>query len=278
MPQERDLAHRADEGDAVIKFIATDVDGTLVRDSAPSVYPEIFDEIIRLTDMGIKFCIASGRQCDSVEKMFAPVRDRLIFLTNNGAQVRIDGKDEFLLSLQRETVEGIVSDLRGMEGVELMTVTPDGCILESENEEFIKLNFEQYHNNGEVSADLLADDRPVVKIAAYQTPSIRENGEGILIPKWRDHCKCCLSGEMWVDFMHPQVDKGRALESLLKRFGIGRDEAVVFGDNQNDIGMLRAVDLSYAVENATDDVKEHAARICGGYADKGVLKVLKDIR
>ncbi len=262
----------------MIKFIATDVDGTLVKDSAPEVYPEIFDEIIRLTDMGIRFCIASGRQCDSVEKMFAPVRDRLIFLTNNGAQVRIDGKDEMLLALSRDMVEGIVKDLRAMEGVEFMSVTPDGCLLESEDEDFIRLNFEQYHNNGEVSSDLLKDERPVVKIAAYQIPSIRKNGEEILFPKWGDKCKCCLSGEMWVDFMHPEVDKGRALVRLLERFGVGRDEAIVFGDNQNDIGMLEAVDDSYAVDNATDDVKAHAAHICKGYAEKGVLEILRGIR
>ena len=52
-----------------IKLIATDVDGTLVKDSSPDVYDEMIDIIKKLTDAGIRFVIASGRQYGSVRKM-----------------------------------------------------------------------------------------------------------------------------------------------------------------------------------------------------------------
>ena len=42
-----------------IKLIATDVDGTLVKDSSPDVYDEMIDIIKKLTDAGIRFVIAS---------------------------------------------------------------------------------------------------------------------------------------------------------------------------------------------------------------------------
>ena len=46
----------------MIKLIATDVDGTLVKESAPDIYPEILSLIREWTDRGGFFCVASGRQ------------------------------------------------------------------------------------------------------------------------------------------------------------------------------------------------------------------------
>ena len=43
-----------------IKLIATDVDGTLVKDSSPQMYDEMIDIILKLSDQGIRFVIASG--------------------------------------------------------------------------------------------------------------------------------------------------------------------------------------------------------------------------
>ena len=43
-----------------IKLIATDVGGTLVKDSSPQMYDEMIDIILKLSDQGIRFVIASG--------------------------------------------------------------------------------------------------------------------------------------------------------------------------------------------------------------------------
>jgi hydroxymethylpyrimidine pyrophosphatase-like HAD family hydrolase len=51
---------------------------------------------------------------------------------------------------------------------------------------------------------------------------------------------------------------------------------MVFGDNNNDIGMLDLAEQSYAVETAPDAVKEHANYICPSWKDKGVYQVLKE--
>ena len=42
----------------MIKLIATDVDGTLVKDSSPEIYPEMIDMIKKIREQGIIFCIA----------------------------------------------------------------------------------------------------------------------------------------------------------------------------------------------------------------------------
>ena len=71
----------------MIKLVATDVDGTLVKDSSPEVYSEMIEMIKKLREQGIIFCIASGRQSTSIEKMFHEIKDDLIFLADNGAHV-----------------------------------------------------------------------------------------------------------------------------------------------------------------------------------------------
>ncbi len=50
---------------------------------------------------------------------------------------------------------------------------------------------------------------------------------------------------------------------------------MAFGDNENDIGMMKAAGESYAVENACSAVKEAAKYICPGYTEKGVYQVLR---
>mgnify|MGYP001536952521 FL=1 len=56
-----------------IKFIASDLDGTLLLNGAQKVSQELIPLIKRLNDNGIIFCAASGRQYPNMTKLFAPV-------------------------------------------------------------------------------------------------------------------------------------------------------------------------------------------------------------
>lgn len=262
----------------MIRFIATDVDGTLVKDSAPSIYPEIFDEIKRLTDKGIIFCIASGRQYESVANMFKPVSDRITFLVENGAYIRKGEKELSTIAMDRQDVVEIIEELRLMPDIEIVaSSTHAGSILESDNEEFVDMIVNSYHNKTMLVKDILEIDEPIVKIAAYKKENIHSEGNNILIPKWKDRCRCCLAGMEWVDFMHKDADKGNALDFLLKYYHIDREECVAFGDNENDIGMLKTAGIGYAVETASVTVKQNADRICPGYMQRGVLKELQKL-
>ena len=71
---EKEIKH------AGIKLIATDVDGTLVKDSSREVSQEVIGTIQQLVDKGYYFMIASGRQYGSIRKMFAPVNRNLLFI------------------------------------------------------------------------------------------------------------------------------------------------------------------------------------------------------
>ncbi|MCI9463165.1 MAG: HAD family hydrolase [Lachnospiraceae bacterium] len=259
----------------MIKLIATDIDGTLVKESSCEMYPEILEAIRTWTDAGHYFCVASGRQYYSIKHIFEEVADRIIYLAENGAHVRCGEEDILVRKMKREDAEGIMKQLRPYYGqCEVVVSTADGCLLETKNKEFVKLIERGYRNKYRVVEDVFAEKADIIKIAIYQKGSIRELGENILIPAWKDKVKACMAGEEWVDFMDASVDKGNGLKVLQEYLGVGREETMVFGDNDNDIGMLQAAEESYAVESARDNVKAYAKHVCPAYQEKGVYQVI----
>lgn len=261
----------------MIKLIATDVDGTLVKDSSPSIYPEIFEVIRELRERDIIFAIASGRQYHSIANMFSPIAHDLIFIAENGAHIKCRGTDMSVVSMKREDAVEIIQDTRKVPDGDIVVSTPNGSYLESKNPAFIDLITNQYHNKVLLTDDVLKEDINIIKIAVYHKNSIREIGESTLIPKWEKRCKCCMAGEEWVDFMDASVDKGNAIRTLQDFFHISKEETMTFGDNANDIGLLLAAEESYAVDSARDEVKKNAKHICGAYDTKGVYQVLRKL-
>ena len=63
----------------MIKLIATDIDGTLVRDGENVLNSEYYAEVLRLRGKGIQFVAASGRQWHSIERIFDPVKEKIFY-------------------------------------------------------------------------------------------------------------------------------------------------------------------------------------------------------
>lgn len=262
----------------MIKLIASDIDGTLIPDSTPDMYPEMIQTIRTLKDKGIVFCAASGRQLASVRNVFREVKDEIAYIVENGAHIYYQGKDIAITPMKRGYVEGIMEMLRiYYDSCDTVISTPTGSLVESSNQSFIDLLTYGYHNTFRRVEDVLRENVEIIKIAIYRKNSIRALGEGTLIPAWRDKVKVCMAGEEWVDFMDADVDKGNALRLLQKYLGVSKDETMAFGDNNNDIGMMLASGHSYAVENAVAEVKKAAGMTCPGYEEKGVYQVIKKL-
>lgn len=262
----------------MIKLVASDIDGTLIKESTSEIYPEMIEAIRELKKRGILFCAASGRQYDSVRNVFRQVADDIAYIVENGAHIRYQGRNIAITPMKREYAEEILAMLRPYYGsCETVISTSEGSLIESTNEEFVNLLAYGYHNTFRRVRDVLAEDAEIIKIAVYQKGSIRELGERILIPTWTGRVKTCMAGEEWVDFMDASVDKGNALKLLQNHLGIQKQETMAFGDNNNDVGMMLAAGESYAVETAVEEVRRAAGRICPGYQKKGVYKIIKKL-
>lgn len=77
--------------------------------------------------------------------------------------------------------------------------------------------------------------------------------------------------------MELNVDKGVALSEIQDLLKISIDETMAFGDNINDIGMLKRAGESYAVANARQEVKDVAKHITDSNVNNGVIKVLETL-
>lgn len=259
----------------MIKLIASDVDGTLIQDSTPDLYPEMAETIRKLKEKGILFCAASGRQYESLKNVFRDVAEDIAYIAENGAHIRYENRNISVTPMKREHVEGIMKMLRPYYGeCEAIISTTNGSLIESKNQEFIDLITYGYHNAFRRVADVLEEEEEIIKIAVYRKNSIRDLGENLFMPTWAPQVKACIAGEEWVDFMDKSVDKGNALKLLEEYLGIKREETMAFGDNDNDIGMMLAAEQSYAVDTATNAVKSAAGHICPGWREKGVWQII----
>ena len=69
----------------MVKLIASDLDGTILRHGAQKVDKSTIEVIGKLLDAGLLFAPASGRQIVSLKRLFEPVSDRLVYISENGA-------------------------------------------------------------------------------------------------------------------------------------------------------------------------------------------------
>ena len=76
----------------MIKLIASDVDGTLVKDGTLMINPEYMTVIHKLVEKGIIFVVCSGRQFASERRLFAPIVNELYYISDGGTVVRTPDK------------------------------------------------------------------------------------------------------------------------------------------------------------------------------------------
>jgi len=86
-------------------------------------------------------------------------------------------------------------------------------------------------------------------------------------------------GGYFLTLLHPHGDKAHALQKVLEYLERKPEDATVFGDSVNDIGMFKLSGTSVAVSNALDEVKEVANIVLPHSNDEdGVAKYLEKLR
>jgi len=121
----------------------------------------------------------------------------------------------------------------------------------------------------------------------YPLPCVKIVGIGAeqFIRARRDEFERLYAGKLYVtqssfdllEFLHPDVSKGNALIKLATDLGIKAEEVVAFGDNHNDIGMLRFAGLGIAMGNAHDEVKAAANYVTVSNAEDGVAAAIEEL-
>lgn len=66
------------------------------------------------------------------------------------------------------------------------------------------------------------------------------------------------AADNFLEIMHPDVNKGVALEFLRKELGFKINEVMVIGDERNDIPMFKVAGTSVVMANGSSEAKKQA--------------------
>lgn len=260
----------------MIKLIASDIDGTLLPEGTMEINTKIFSIIRALKKRGIIFVAASGRSIKSMESLFKPLKNEIYFVSENGAFVKYKEKEISAITLERKVAEEFIRSARKIPDVNIVASKKGMLYIEGENEKLYNHLLHGYHNNVETIDDVLKIKEDFIKISLYKKNSISDIAPG-LIKTWGDQMNTMIAGSSWLDCVGILADKGKALKIIQKKLGISYEETMAFGDNHNDVGMLKEAAESYAVANASEEVKNISRYIIDSNKREPVLKVLESL-
>lgn len=83
------------------------------------------------------------------------------------------------------------------------------------------------------------------------------------------------SGPDNIEMIPTGIDKATAIRQIQMIHGIDADHTIVFGDGQNDLGMLQSAKYSVAMDNALPEVKAAANYVTETNTNDGVAKFLQ---
>lgn len=258
----------------MIKLIVTDLDGTLFRDN--KTYSEEFEEIIKkLEQLEIRFVVCSGRQLFNIKKYFNPELS-LIYSGNNGTHFIVE-EEEIFKVLNQSQIKKITDIARNKENHYLIGETKSGVIVERNVPNQLIEQLKLYCENLRFIDCLSECQEELCKI----TVCCLEGAEKYAYPHYQELSSCinvALSGDIWLDLMPLDGNKGNAIKWIQEKYGILPSETLVFGDHLNDIEMLQECPNSYAMKNAHTEAKNAAKYILEhDNNEDGVIKKIKEL-
>lgn len=256
----------------MIRLIVSDIDGTLLHGGAREIDPVIFSEIDRLADRGVAFCPASGRQYTSLRRLFAPAADRLSFLCENGAILYGAGSPGPVLGktvMPRPQALALCGDILALPRCEVLISGADTSYLCPKQPDVVNLVRYFVGNHTALLSAPAQVPEEIIKVSAYCRDGTAQV-ERVLVPRWGQIFRAAVAGEKWLDFT--LADKGTGLRRLCAALGVSLGEVMAFGDNYNDLPMLRLAGAPYIMDNAVPDLRRQFPAHCRRVED--VLRTL----
>jgi Cof subfamily protein (haloacid dehalogenase superfamily) len=261
-----------------VRLITVDMDGTLLDDDHRM--PEGLSDLVReLESRGIAFCPASGRQYANLAARFVDVADGLLYIAENGAYV-VRGEEEISADvLDRSVVARAVRVVRALvaSGVDAGAVVcgKRSAYVERTDPAFLA-RADSYYTSLVRVDDLLAVDDDVVKVAVFDFGSVARTTAPALQVLADTH-QVVVSSAHWVDLMNRSTHKGAAVRRVQEALGITPAQTMAFGDYLNDLEMLDAAELSFAMANAHPDVLARARYVAPSNTENGVVRTVAHV-
>ncbi len=268
-----------------IRLVATDLDGTLLN-----IQKQISGENIRALRAcearGIKVVFASGRSFESLRRMALEAGLSSPIISANGARADLTPNGPMLADypfdprLARTIYEILMES--GLYFVAYNAGKLYKCNASAGGADR-GLNIVSWNEKKEPSLiDVVDDPKRTVsegllrvhKFVAFSQDEFRiqalrerlsRETPANLSSSWSDN----------LEILRPGAGKGTALKDLIQVLGIDPSQVMAFGDNLNDLQMLRVAGFPVAMENAVPEVKAVARHVAPHHDASGVGQALR---
>ena len=261
----------------MIRLIFSDMDGTLL-DEHGNLPPQFGQMYARLRAHGILFAPASGRQYASLVETFAPWKDEMIFLAENGTLVMEGGRELFAVPVDPALGLRVMQTGEALTGVySVYCGKKQGYIHRADDVPAFRAELEKYVSKSMVTEDFAAVDDVPIKMAFFDPSGHADTTILPVMEQYADRMQVTLSSALWVDVYAQGVSKGVAAARVQEHLGLTPDECAAFGDYGNDLELMDAVTYSFAMANAIPAVQERARYRAPSNGEHGVMAVCERI-
>jgi len=247
------------------KLIVTDLDGTLLRNDK-SISDFTLETLEECRRRGILIAFATARPVRGVvaiKEVFEPD----ILINHNGAVFR-HKEEQVSLGIDQEQLVAMLE--------KIFTTFPDAEV-GIESDDIFYANYDVTKN---------WPNEPYMMTEANFTEHEIKYADKILV-SLSDEVKklnLCLSDDCYLEIadgfmgmiMSKQATKWGAITSICDTLGINQSEVVCFGDDNNDISMLKGCAIGVAVANANQAVLEIAEEVTLSNEADGVAKWIRE--
>lgn len=246
-----------------IKIIFFDIDGTLIDMNKKQISEKMIETLVRLKERRMILCLATGRGPMGVPHFDGVEFDA--FLTFNGSYCFNKQETIFTNPISAKDVKKLVrnsSDINRPVSV----ATKERLLANGKDEDLI-----QYYAFSKTELVVSDDFEEVIENETiYQLMLGCRKSDYPDLLKGVDNAKIAAWWHRAADIIPANGGKGIGIKKMLEYYHLDREEALAFGDGNNDIEMFQAVGHGVAMENASDKLKAIADDICGHVANDGI--------
>lgn len=248
------------------RMIITDLDKTLLRsDNYISDYT--ISILKKCRAKGIKIAYATARSTKSASKFLNQFKPD-IFIGYGGALVCVGDEVIYRSDIPANVSAKLINEcLQEPEIISILAINESAAltnrkeVLNSESMHYKYTDFSSNYSQSYLKISLVSANPNVVNRIASNYPMcnlLRYTGENIY------------------RFANLKALKWNAVIAVAEYFNADTDMFTAFGDDVNDLEMIKNCGTGVAVENAINDVKAVAKHICGTNDNDGVAKWIEN--
>ena len=272
-----------------VKLIALDMDGTLF-DSQGVITEKNIETLKRATASGVAVAVATGRAYAELPVEMLYEAGIHYAITGNGSGIyRLPNKEcIFADCLDTEVVLNIIRELEQLDIY--YDVYIDGLVYcpKSVCHNIRKMDMpEAIHEHIErtrIVVDDLEDyirscgksvEKTTLNFAHLEDGTYLGKAESAAILDRYPQVEYLTGGYHNWEFTRAGVNKGTGIRFLAEKIGVPMEFTMACGDSENDLSMLKAVQVAVAMENASDAIKKEADYITGSNDESGVAYAIE---